>query len=131
MQPKAWHYRKDDATSAPRERGAFVSYLRHYGCPDDSYFEAEVVFGEIVENVALHAPGPIEIVVEWVAGAARLHVTDEGGPLARPMREACELFAEHGRGLFLVGALAKELHITLYAGDGKTISVDLPIHLAA
>ncbi len=131
MQPQAWCYRKDDASSAPRERESFVSYLRRYGRPEDSYFEAELLFGEIVENVALHAPGPIEIIVEWVAGKARLHVSDNGGPLERPMREACELFAEYGRGLFLVRSLADDMRITLYADEGKTISVELPIRLAA
>lgn len=125
--PFPWHLDLDDAATAPRKRAAFVQYLQANGRPDDDYAAAELIFGELVGNAYLHAPGRLEVAVEWSAGHAVLHVTDQGAALDVSQARMPDVRSEHGRGLAIVRALAPALHATAYPGYGKTISAALPV----
>jgi hypothetical protein len=129
--PLPWYVDDADCSTAPRRRAEFIAYLRVYGDPDDDYDAAEVIFGELVGNLVQHAPGPYEMHVEWSAGHATLHVTDEGSPLdVRTSVQLAGPFDEHGRGLALVAALSGALHSVAYPGYGKTVSAALPVRPA-
>src|SRR5579863_606206 len=56
-----WQYQAIDAKEALSARHAFVAFLREACTSKSDCAGAMVVFGELVTNVILHAPGPIEI----------------------------------------------------------------------
>ena len=114
---------------ALRRRGEFVDYLRRHGGERDDYEAAEMIFGELVANAVLHAPGSIEVLVEWPSGRAMLYISDEGPPLDAQCFRTPDPSAEHGRGLLIVGRLSASLTCVTNPGDGKTVSAKLPISL--
>jgi anti-sigma regulatory factor (Ser/Thr protein kinase) len=125
--PRPWCVDLPDASFAPQRRPEFVAYLQANGRTGDDYATAELIFGELVGNAYLHAPGSLEVAVEWSSGHATLHVTDEGVPLDLSDTPLPDPFAEHGRGLAIVKSLAASLRTPTYPGFGKTVSVALPI----
>jgi anti-sigma regulatory factor (Ser/Thr protein kinase) len=126
-QPPLFTVQFQDAATALHRRAQFVSYLRAHGRPQDDYAAAEVIFDELVSNVCFHAPGRIEVLVEWRRGQAALHVSDEGLPIDITALPRAKPYDEHGRGLAIVRALSPTLRSTIYADQGKTLSVMLPI----
>jgi anti-sigma regulatory factor (Ser/Thr protein kinase) len=128
--PKPWYFWSPTGTAALRHRAEFVDYLRRYGGDRDDYDAAELIFGELVANVVMHAPGSIKLVVEWPAGHARLNVSDEGPPLDAHAQRSADPLCEHGRGLMIVNQLSSAVLCVSHARDGKTVSAALPVSLA-
>ncbi|MGA7356543.1 MAG: ATP-binding protein, partial [Candidatus Cybelea sp.] len=73
---------------------------------------AELVFGELLGNVARYAPGPIEIIFDWGEGAPVLHVLDRGPGFKLAPKLPSDLLSEQGRGLYLVWSLAEDFNVT-------------------
>lgn len=117
-----------DAALATAARRLFIEYLRAQVEADCDLFNVELVFGEILGNVARHAPGPVDVEFVWEEARARLEVWDHGpgyeGNIALP-----DLLEESHRGLFLVAQCADDLRVERRAGRTVT-SVMLPIKRA-
>lgn len=125
--PERWHFDAPDATAALFQRREFVRYLRTHGGHADPYGDAELIFGELVGNVVLHAPGPIEVFVDWPDGRATLYVTDEGQQIDLYRSVPADPFAERGRGLTIVEKLSYMVTAAVYPGFGKMIRAALPV----
>jgi PAS domain S-box-containing protein len=123
--PRGWRFASDDAASANRARDSFVGYLRTRGTPPDRLQVAELVFGELVGNVVRHAPGPIEVALEFRDELAVLSVRDTGPPFQPVPVLPDDLLSTSGRGLFLVATYATPPAVIPY-GDGKEVVVSLP-----
>lgn len=123
--PRGWRFASDDAASANRARDSFVDYLRTRGTPPDRLQIAELVFGELVGNVVRHAPGPIEVALEFRDELATLSVRDTGPPFQPAPALPDDILSTSGRGLFLVAAYAAPPTVIPY-GDGKEVVVSLP-----
>jgi anti-sigma regulatory factor (Ser/Thr protein kinase) len=128
--PPPWTLKFEESSLALHRRGEFVEYLRTYGRGEDDYATAELIFDELVANVCFHAPGPIELLVEWHSGRAALHVTDVGAPIDMSRIGFPDPYAEGGRGLAIVNALSVTVRSATYL-NGKKISAALPIWIAA
>lgn len=124
----SWYFEVQDSTTALHRRADFVRYLQTYGSPSDDYASAELIFGEIVGNAILHAPGWLEVLVDWPEGRATLHVTDEGPPIRIVRNLPPDPLAEHGRGLAVVNRLARGLRSET-TSEGKTITATLPVRM--
>jgi serine phosphatase RsbU (regulator of sigma subunit)/anti-sigma regulatory factor (Ser/Thr protein kinase) len=105
-----WSFDSSDAEAAARARGEFVAALAAARVVADDLFSAELVFGELLGNVVRYAPGALEIVFDWRAPRAVLHVLDRGPGFALVPRLPTELFSERGRGLFLVSSLSEDFN---------------------
>ena len=123
-----WYFDVEDSTSALHRRGEFVTYLRTYGAPGEDYAGAELIFGEIVANAIVHAPGPLGVCVDWPEGRATLRVTDEGPPIRVTGTLPADPLAEHGRGLAVANRLARGMS-TEPTAVGKTVVAKLPVRL--
>jgi anti-sigma regulatory factor (Ser/Thr protein kinase) len=128
--PPPWKLDFADPSLALRLRNEFAGYLQSYGRDDDDYVTAELIFDELVANVCFHAPGPIEILVEWHSGRAMLHVTDAGPPIDMSSIAFPDPYAEGGRGLAIVNALSPTVRSATYL-NGKTVSAALPVWAAS
>jgi hypothetical protein len=122
-----------DATG-PASTGARRAFLR---CLDEKtgarpaidVAAAELIFGELLGNVVRHAPGLVEITLDWTGEFPVLHVLDNGpGFRSRRSRERLPVddLSESGRGLFIVNACATKFSVRNRNGRGTHASATLP-----
>jgi PAS domain S-box-containing protein len=113
-----WSFDARDSRTTRDVRDLFIAYLRARGTPDADYAGAELVFGELLGNVVRHAPGNVDIEVEWRGDAPVLHVLDRGPGYDRAQALPGTL-SETGRGLYLVATLTREFTVTRLPGYGS------------
>lgn len=122
-----WIFESEDASRAHLARRDLIAYLATRASSEASDFAAaEAIFGELVGNVARHAPGPVSIVLEWEDDAAVLRVQDHGPGFDWDEHCIPELLAEGGRGLFIVQSLARAFVIERLE-RGMRLSAWLPV----
>ena len=122
-----WWFQADHARAAADARWAFVNQLRREGVDQEDVDIAEIIFGELVANVVRHAPGAIDIALEWSEGSAVLHVTDRGRGFSRTPRRQDDPLKETGRGLWLVEQFGGTIDIEPIEGFGTHVRVALPV----
>ncbi|HEV7180796.1 MAG TPA: SpoIIE family protein phosphatase [Candidatus Baltobacteraceae bacterium] len=125
-----WAFDAEDARAAQDARGEFVAYITEHA-PDGDIDAAELIFGELISNVVRHAPGPIDVQVEWSQEYATLHVTDRGRGFDRAPELPEDPMRESGRGLYIVDALARQCRVEYVPGYGTHIAVELPVTRSA
>ena len=124
-------FRIADATHAHNARRIFSTYLRGHAAPNSEFDAAELIFGELLGNVARHAAGSVEVLLRWNGPAAVLEVIDDG-PGYDPGRVDLpeDAFSESSRGLFLISAFGSDLR-TYRGSDGRHVThVVLPVRKA-
>jgi GAF domain-containing protein/anti-sigma regulatory factor (Ser/Thr protein kinase) len=122
-----WSFDAREARASHDVRGVYVQYLRELAESGADVGGAELVFGELVSNVVRHAPGPIEIELEWTASQPVLHVLDRGQGFPRTNALPTDVMSESGRGLYLVHLLTEEFTVTTLPGYGTHARAVLPI----
>lgn len=123
----AWSFQAEHALAATDARSDFVSQLREEGVREAELFAAESIFGELVANVVRHAPGPIDIALEWVNDVAVLHVTDRGGGFRFKQGRRADVMMETGRGLWLMEEFGGSVAVERIPGYGTHVRVELPV----
>jgi anti-sigma regulatory factor (Ser/Thr protein kinase) len=119
-------FRIADASLANNARAIFQRYLAAQVMPDSDLYGAELIFGELLGNVARHAPGAIDVRLRWNGPVAILEVADEGPGYAIDDVHLPSDFAESRRGLFLISAFGANLDVRRQ--DGRTTTtVTLPV----
>jgi PAS domain S-box-containing protein len=83
-------------------------------------YDGELAFGEIFSNVVRHAPGAVEVELRATERGAELRVTDRGAGF-RERPPSTDEFAESGRGLELVRAVADACDFSRNAHGGTTV----------
>lgn len=116
----------DDAMLAVRTRKLFLLCLKGQVDPDSDLYSVELAFAELVGNVVKHAPGPLEIRLNWIDRGARLEVADHGPGYQLMPTLPPDASEEAHRGLFMVASYGEELRVDRY--DNRTVtSVTLPL----
>jgi anti-sigma regulatory factor (Ser/Thr protein kinase) len=127
-----WSFEAENARAAQTARGAFVARLRAEATHESDFTAAEIVFGELVGNVVRHAPGSIDVALEWSDDRAVLHVVDRGpGFDYRPPPKEVDVMREDGRGLWLAHQFGEEVTVERLPGFGSHVSVVLPVRRAS
>ncbi len=125
-----WVFDARDGVAATRLRREIVGFLRRNAHRvDDS--ASELILGELLGNVVKHTPGLAEVSLACGAGESRLVVRDRGPGFVDSESLPQDLFAEAGRGMFLVHALSRSVVIDAAPGGGAQVAVDLPLKEAA
>lgn len=123
---RQWSFDAENAQAAHDARAAFAGYISRHADPGADVAAAELIFGELIGNVVRHAPGPIDVQVDWSGKAPILHVTDRGHGIIRdPLLP--HPFSESGRGLFIVSQLSSKMEIERIPGYGNHIAVTLKL----
>ena len=107
-----WTFEAANAGEAQRARTEFVAQLRAAGAADEDLLAAEIVFGELVGNVVRHAAGSVDAMVDWHGLSPVLHVRDTGRGFAFVPRLPRDVFAESGRGLYIIAVLTDDFNVT-------------------
>jgi anti-sigma regulatory factor (Ser/Thr protein kinase) len=120
---REWRFMSDDArtgAAARREIGALVTDWT--GRADVAY-TSELAFGELVANAVRYAPGPVRVIASTDGdGSASLVVEDTGEGFTHAEREF-DPYAETGRGLGLVRAVADDVKIEPMVRGGTRVTV--------
>lgn len=123
----AWTFFAENASAAQHARGDFMQRLRAQAAATSDFTGAENIFGELIGNVVRHAPGAIDIALEWRAGSAVLHVTDRGRGFEYRPNGTIDMMQEGGRGLWLVAHFGLRFEIDTVPGFGAHVAVTLPV----
>ena len=89
---------------------------------------AELILGELLANAVEHAPGLVEMEIDW-RGAKPIVSMHDAGPGLRGTTGVLppNILDEGGRGLFLVHRLAEDVKIDASSGVGTEIRAVLPV----
>lgn len=126
-----WSFDSKSVTEAQRTRAQFMDVLHAFATAESDFAAAELIFGELLGNVVRHAPGPVQIRLQWSLGNPTLIVHDEHEAFSPSFTLPDDPFQESGRGLFIVHALAKSVSVYDIEGDGTKVSAVLPVWRAA
>ncbi len=103
-------------------------FLGALAAPQSDLYAAELVLGEIFANTVEHAPGLVEITIDWTESYPTLSARDRGpGMASGPTSVPLDPLSENGRGLFLMTALARDVRVETPGGGGTRIVATLPI----
>ncbi len=92
------------------------SFLLERDVPTERVFDSRLVMSELVGNVLRHSKGIATLGVELNEGFVELHVYSEI-PFSPPaFSRKADVYAENGRGLFLVDSVSTERRTTAEGG---------------
>lgn len=122
-----WLFDSSDAAAAHTTRDALLAILRQHGATADELFSSEIIFSELIGNVARHAPGTIDVRIDWHTGKPVLHVLDTGAGFLFVPGLPADILAESGRGLFIVSQLTPDCIIIPRPHGGSHARAMLPL----
>ena len=125
-----WSLVTTDGRKAAQARKHVRRFIAAQADASSDLDAVEIIAGELIANVILHAGGAIGIHAYWEGHRGMLIVADRG-PGIPPIRSVPDLDATSGRGLLLIQALAKRMEIDAAPGSGSRILVELPVRRAA
>ncbi len=129
-QMRRWQFEAADARSAATLRKEFFeSLLRMCGASGDELSTCGVIFAELMGNAVRHAPGPLSVTLEVLDDTLVLHLIDKGPGFVYDPHLPTNVWAESGRGLFLISALATNVSVERLPGRGSHIAVTLPVRV--
>jgi PAS domain S-box-containing protein len=126
---KKWRFHSSDANTARNSRREIVTYLCSLALENEDMFTSELIVGEILANTVEHAPGLVDVAIDW-GGERPVVIVRDTGPglryLAATLPE--DQLDEGGRGIYLIKTLADEASVRQIPGFGTEIRVVLPLH---
>jgi len=122
-----WNFDVRDSAAADEVRLAIVRELASAGATQEGAIVAELIYSELIGNVMRHAPGKVQVRLDWYGGAPVLHVLDEGPGFQHIGNLPKDILSESGRGLFLVGELAEGILVHRRPGIGSHARVNLAL----
>jgi PAS domain S-box-containing protein len=128
MPTKRWRFHASDARAAHVARLEVATYLQRVCGVTEETFASELIVGELLANTVAHAPGLVELTVEFDDERSVLTVRDSG-PGLENVRTALpeDPFDERSRGLFLVHAMSAGVSVVRSASGGAELRVILPL----
>lgn len=125
---RAWSFHSSSAQSAHTARHELMDFIRALADPDNDLFTTELILGEMLANTVAHAPGLVNVEIDWTGTAPVVVVADTGPGIDRfAARLPDDALDENGRGLFLVQSLARDVVIESSASYGTKMTVTLPL----
>lgn len=113
-----WEFDVHDADAARYARGEFTQRLQMENISPEDIAMAELVFMELLGNVVRYAPGRVEFAVDWSGVAPVLHAIDRGSGFSYNPKLP-DLFAESGRGIYMISVLTETFEILKASGGGS------------
>ncbi len=114
-----WVFESSDQRAASAARAEVIALLDERGADADERFTAELVFGELIGNVARHAPGNVQIFLDGTPHTPVLHVLDHGPGFQRLPGLPLDELSESGRGLYIVQQITTDFTISRRSRGGS------------
>jgi anti-sigma regulatory factor (Ser/Thr protein kinase) len=125
-----WQLDARDPFSAQRVKRAILWQLAGLADKTPELTAVELIYGELIANVARHTPGMATVTLEWQNDEPVLHVDDQGPPFQLLIKAPSDDFAESGRGFWLMSNYSTKLFVERI-GEANRVSVGLPPMAAA
>jgi anti-sigma regulatory factor (Ser/Thr protein kinase) len=123
-----WRFQATSPRCAHDSRIVLMSFLRQNAAADADLFTTELILGELLTNTIEHAPGPVDVHIDWSDDQPTIRVRDSGPGFDASRGGLPEnLCDEDGRGLFLIQTLAADVRIGPAPGSGTEITARLPV----
>ncbi len=124
---RSWSYDSRNSHDAHALRHEIAHFIRSFSPTEEELFRAELVVGELLANTVEHAPGAVRVDIDWTETHPVVTVSDAGPGLSRVTPALpVDALNENGRGLFLIGSLALDVHIETQPELGTTMRIVLP-----
>ncbi|MEO7039101.1 MAG: SpoIIE family protein phosphatase [Candidatus Elarobacter sp.] len=122
---REWRFSANDGATGAMVRRDVGELIARWTGRDDARFESELAYGELIANAVRHAPGSVRVIVSTVGDESPATlVVEDGGPGFTPARDGrLDPFAESGRGLSLVRAVASGVQINPGPTGGTRVTV--------
>lgn len=117
-----WTFDSQDWQAVKAARREFVAQLEMRGAAAPDVRAAELIFGELVADVAQYAPGTMRAALAFHESGAELHLIYGDDGMAN---------AEQQHRLWLVGRLGAQLKLETLAGYGTHVTASLPVTLSS
>lgn len=125
---KTLRFDSSDASAARTCRREMMNYIRRFAANPEALFTAELILGELFANTVQHAPGLVEVRIDWSGEKPIVRVVDTGpGLIHLHSDEKQDMMNEHGRGLFLIRTLAEDVSMASPNASGTELRVVLPL----
>ncbi|HLW37366.1 MAG TPA: ATP-binding protein, partial [Candidatus Eremiobacteraceae bacterium] len=126
---KTWIFHSSDAYSAHASRHELMKFVRRFLSSDEQLFRIELIIGEILANTVEHAPGLVNVDIDWSGRHPVMTIVDSGPGLKRFASSLPQdKLTEDGRGLFLIGTLAQNVRVESTPGAGTKMTVTLAVN---
>lgn len=113
-------FKVDNLKKMKSELKAFADFLRNSGCNEDEVFAGKLVSCELITNVIRHGRDEAEFKGELSGDRIIITVTAESFKDVDLSRPVPDVFAESGRGLYIVKSLGE-----IERGDSGQIKVEI------
>jgi signal transduction histidine kinase len=128
ISPWEWSVAVPGPFRAEHVRLACRQYFHLHATIDSDLWGAELIIAELVANVERHALGAGTFHLNWHEEHPTLTVLDDGPGFPEVVSGTLnDPFAESGRGLEIVRALAFEMQFGNLPGGGAFVQVTLPL----
>jgi serine phosphatase RsbU (regulator of sigma subunit)/anti-sigma regulatory factor (Ser/Thr protein kinase) len=121
-----WEFDIIDPQAAHATRTAILSRLAERNAAPEELFASELIYGELIGNVLRYAGGTVDVRLDWQSGAPVLHVLDTGRGFEYVPGLPDDMYAESGRGLFIVSHVTRDFTITRRPSGGSHARAVLP-----
>lgn len=123
-----WRFEAADARAAYTMR---VEYFKSLAAlcelDEEDLSTCGLIFAELIGNAVRHAPGPLSVTLEPRGKEVLLHVIDRGPGFSHVPSLPPNIWAEGGRGLYLVSTLSRNVEVERLPGLGSHVTVTLPV----
>ena len=124
-----WTATSQDLTQAAAIRRSVAAYLKERVQEREALLDAEIVIGELLANAVRHASGKFCADVEWRDGKRPVLIVHDAGRCFAGYVRPAGAFAESGRGMEIVRALAEEVRIRRVHPQGCIVTAALRLTL--
>ncbi len=126
-----WQFAADDARTAYTLRHEYLHAIeRLCDASDEDLSTCGLIFAELIGNVVRHAAGALSLSLQVHDGEIILHLIDKGPGFDYEPALPANVWAESGRGLYLISMLARNVKVERLPGLGSHIAVTLPVTCA-
>ncbi|MGA8533398.1 MAG: MASE1 domain-containing protein [Candidatus Tumulicola sp.] len=128
---KSWSYDSRNSRNAQSLRREIIGFIRFFASSEEQVFRAELIIGEVLANTVEHAPGAVDLDIDWTGSHPVVTVSDDGPGLSRFAASLpTDALNENGRGLFLVSSLSLDVTSEAKPAGGTTMRIVLPTERA-
>jgi PAS domain S-box-containing protein len=128
---REWRFVSDDARTGAAVRRDIGALVSAWTGREDVAYASELAFGELVANAVRHAPGPVRVIASTDGDGVATVVVEDTGAGFTDTGEPFDPYAETGRGLGLVRAVADEVKIEPILRGGTRVTVTFAANEAA
>ncbi|HEV2644462.1 MAG TPA: SpoIIE family protein phosphatase, partial [Candidatus Elarobacter sp.] len=128
---REWRFVSNDFRTGALVRREVRELIAEWTQREQTGFDSELAFGELIANAVRHAPGPVRVLASTDGSEIATLVVEDAGPGFTHDDQGLDPYAETGRGLGLVRAVSDGVQIESTALGGTRVTVTFRLGIPA